>query len=215
MKGGGCETRCGQTVDPRQQSSKLVERVAQACGAEKRVSSCAEVQGAPWVGSCSLSRLLMHRGRRRYAMSSATLELGRSFPLFSALDHALRTPASYAHSSRLPQGPRRRHHPSASWRAQRTARHARLDVSRDTTDGQFLLRPILPQTCSSIPPSTYTSIPPSTYTSIPHSTYTSPDLFLPGPAHGATVAMASQQQQIIDTIFSMKRKLLRGNDCMY
>jgi len=27
--------------------------------------------------------------------------------------------------------------------------------------------------------------------------------------------MASQQQQIIDTIFSMKRKLLRGNDCMY
>ena len=31
----------------------------------------------------------------------------------------------------------------------------------------------------------------------------------------AVVAMASQQQQIIDTIFSMKRKLLRGNDCMY
>jgi hypothetical protein len=27
--------------------------------------------------------------------------------------------------------------------------------------------------------------------------------------------MASQQQQIIDTIFSMKRKLLRGNDCMH
>jgi hypothetical protein len=26
--------------------------------------------------------------------------------------------------------------------------------------------------------------------------------------------MASQQQQIIDTIFSMKRKLLRSNDCM-
>ena len=25
--------------------------------------------------------------------------------------------------------------------------------------------------------------------------------------------MAGQQQQIIDTIFSMKRKLLRGNDC--
>ena len=28
-------------------------------------------------------------------------------------------------------------------------------------------------------------------------------------------AMAGQQQQIIDTIFSMKRKLLRGNDCTY
>lgn len=27
--------------------------------------------------------------------------------------------------------------------------------------------------------------------------------------------MAGQQQQIIDTIFSMKRKLLRGNDCTY
>lgn len=27
--------------------------------------------------------------------------------------------------------------------------------------------------------------------------------------------MAGQQQQIIDTIFSMKRKILRGNDCMY
>lgn len=26
--------------------------------------------------------------------------------------------------------------------------------------------------------------------------------------------MAGQQQQIIDTIFSMKRKILRGNDCM-
>lgn len=29
----------------------------------------------------------------------------------------------------------------------------------------------------------------------------------------AVGAMASQQQQIIDTIFSMKRKLLRGSDC--
>ena len=31
----------------------------------------------------------------------------------------------------------------------------------------------------------------------------------------AVDAMASQQQQIIDTIFSMKRKMLRGNDCTY
>lgn len=27
--------------------------------------------------------------------------------------------------------------------------------------------------------------------------------------------MAGQQQQIIDTIFSMKRKMLRGSDCTY